>query len=119
MTTPPVVRRGRLFLAKDWWWVPAVAPTTDGSDAPGWVWNAVVPDQVRAPVILSAVLSMAGAVAIYPFVLAQFESRRPALLVALAFALYPAIQPGNPAGMLTVFRYRVDFATGVQGAAPR
>jgi hypothetical protein len=79
-----------------------------------------VPDPVRAPVILSAVLSMAGAAAMYPFVLAEFESRRPALLVALAFALYPiAIQRGNPAGTLAVFRYRANSATGVEGMAMR
>jgi hypothetical protein len=156
MTTAPVFRRGRLFLAEDGWAVLAVAltatvvrlavlplATTDGSDAPGRVWNAwawmadpgvitsgvwgplhtyliaaamaVMPDPVRAPVILSAVLSVAGAVAMYPFVLAQFESRRAALLVALAFAMYPiAIRNGVSVRSETPFALFLLFAmTGV------
>ncbi len=103
----------------------AVLPfaTTDGGDAPSRVWNAqtwmsdpgpithgvwgplhtylialsmaLVPDPVHAPVALSVGLSVAGAVAMYPFVRVQFDSGRAALLVALLYAVYPiAIRNG-------------------------
>jgi hypothetical protein len=97
----------------------AVLPqaTTDGGDAPSRVWIAqdwlasphlithavwgplhtylialslaVVPDLVHAPIVLSLGLSVAACVAMNRFAATELGDERAALLVALAFAVYP------------------------------
>jgi hypothetical protein len=91
--------------------------TTDGGDAPSRVWIAqdwlasphlithavwgplhtylialslaLVPDPVHAPVVLSVGLSVAACVAMNRFAATELGNERAALLVALAFAVYP------------------------------
>ena len=91
--------------------------TTDGGDAPSRVWIAVdwlasphvithavwgplhtylialslalVPDPVHAPIVLSLGLSVAACVAMNRFAATELGDERAALLVALAFAVYP------------------------------